>query len=102
MISLLRDVLLLGGLSLLTIGVYGAHRMPDVYTQTHAASKAGFLGIALLLVSAALEGDGAIIARTVLIVALLALTTPVAAHAIVRAARLRGEPMRTSGATDES
>jgi multicomponent Na+:H+ antiporter subunit G len=100
--ALVGDLLVLGGLALLTIGVFGAVRMPDVYTQLHAASKAGFLGIALLLASAALEGDGAIIARAVLIITLLALTTPVAAHAIARAARARGEEMRTPGAVDES
>ena len=102
MTALIEDVLVVGGLLLLTVGVYGAVRMPDVYTQLHAASKAGFLGIALLLASAALEGDGAIIARALLITTLLALTTPVAAHAIARAARVRGEPMRTPGAVDES
>ena len=102
MTALIGDLLVLGGLALLTIGVFGAVRMPDVYTQLHAASKAGFLGIALLLASAALEGDGAIIARAVLIITLLALTTPVAAHAIARAARARGEEMRTPGAVDES
>jgi multicomponent Na+:H+ antiporter subunit G len=100
--ALIGDLLVLGGLTLLTIGVFGAVRMPDVYTQLHAASKAGFLGVALLLASAALEGDGAIIARAVLIITLLALTTPVAAHAIARAARARGEEMRTPGAVDES
>jgi multicomponent Na+:H+ antiporter subunit G len=102
MIALLEDLLVVGGLVLLTVGVYGAVRMPDVYTQLHAASKAGFLGIALLLASASLGGDGAIIARSLLIVALLAVTTPVAAHAIARAARARGETMETPGAVDES
>ena len=102
MTALIGDALVLGGLVLLTIGVYGAVRMPDVYTQLHAASKAGFLGIALLLASAALEGDGAIVARAVLVIALLAVTTPVAAHAVARAARARGEEMQTPGAVDET
>jgi len=100
--DLLSDLLVVLGLAILTIGVYGFVRMPDVYTQLHAASKAGFLGIALLLGAAAVHGDGAIIARSMLIVALLALTTPVAAHAIGRAARRRAEAMRTPGAVDES
>jgi len=37
----------------------------------------------------------------VLIVALLAITTPVAAHAIAQAAYHQREPMRTPGAVDE-
>ncbi len=101
MTEVVADVLVVLGLVLLTIGVYGVVRLPDVYTQLHAASKAGFLGIAALLASAAIEGDGAIIARALVISALLAVTTPVAAHAVARAARRRGEPMRTPGAVDE-
>lgn len=102
MTSILADALTLLGLAILTIGVYGVVRLPDVYTQLHAASKAGFLGVAALLAAAAVEGDGAIAARAVLIVALLAVTTPVAAHAVARAAHRREEPLRTPGAVDES
>ena len=102
MTAVLGDVLIVAGLVILTIAVYGVVRLPDVYTQLHAASKAGFLGITLLLASACLEGEEGIIARAVLIIALLAVTTPVAAHAVVRAARRRSEEMRTPGAVDES
>jgi multicomponent Na+:H+ antiporter subunit G len=101
-VTVAADVLILAGLAILTLAVYGVLSMPDVYTQNHAASKAAFLGIALLLASAALRGDGAMVARAVLIAALLAVTTPVAAHAIARAARRRGEPMRSPDTLDES
>jgi multicomponent Na+:H+ antiporter subunit G len=102
MSALLADALIVLGLAVITVGVYGVVRMPDVYTQLHAASKAAFLGVALLLASASVGGDGAIIARSGLIVALLAVTTPVAAHATARAARRREEPLRTPGAVDET
>lgn len=102
MSALIADILTLLGLSILTIAVYGIVRLPDVYTRLHAASKAGFLGITVLLAAAAVEGDAAIIARAVLISALLALTTPVAAHAIARAAHRRHEALRTPDAVDES
>ena len=102
MTAVVGDLLIVLGLAILTLAVYGVVRMPDVYTQMHAASKAAFLGIALLLLSAALRGDGAIIARAVLIAALLAVTTPVAAHVVVRAARRRGEEMRSPETIDES
>lgn len=102
MIAVLADVLLLAGLMLLTIGVFGVARLPDAYTQSHAASKAGFLGVTLLLLSASLEGEGAIITRAVLTITVLALTTPVAAHAVLRAARIRGEQMQAPGAVDEA
>lgn len=102
MTAVLADALIVVGLVILTVGVYGAVRLPDAYTQLHAASKATFLGVTALLVSAALTGEGAIIARVVLIVVLLALTTPVSSHAIGRAVRRREEEMRTPGAVDES
>ncbi|HEV2059389.1 MAG TPA: monovalent cation/H(+) antiporter subunit G, partial [Solirubrobacteraceae bacterium] len=86
MTAIVANLLTILGLVILTIGVYGVVRLPDVYTQLHAASKAGFLGVAALLAAAAVEGESAIVARAVLIVALLTVTTPVAAHAVARAA----------------
>ena len=102
MIAVVADVLIVVGLAIMTVGVYGLVRLPDAYTQLHAASKATFLGVALLLVSAALTGGGAILARALLIIGLLTLTTPVAAHAVARAARRRSEPMRSPNPIDES
>ncbi|MBW3607186.1 MAG: monovalent cation/H(+) antiporter subunit G [Actinobacteria bacterium] len=102
MTAIVAGLLTILGLVILTIGVYGVVRLPDVYTQLHAASKAGFLGVAALLAAAALQGGGAIVARAVLIVALLTVTTPVAAHVVARAAHRRGESLRTPGAVDES
>ena len=100
--SVAADVLIVAGLLIMTVGVYGLVRLPDAYTQLHAASKATFLGVALLLVAVALEGGGALIGRALLIIGLLTVTTPVAAHAVARAARRREEPMRSSGAVDET
>jgi multicomponent Na+:H+ antiporter subunit G len=98
----LADLVIVFGLLIMTVGVYGVVRFPDVYTQLHAASKAAFLGVLALLVAASLTGDGGIIARSALIAVLLVLTTPVGAHAVAQAAFLRGERMRTPGAIDES
>jgi len=100
--GLLADALVVAGLVVVTIGVYGVVRLPDVYTQSHAASKAAFLGIVALLLAAALEGDGAILTRVVLVTVLLAVTTPVAAHVVAQAAWRRREAMRTPGAVDET
>ncbi len=102
MVAWIVDALLLAGLALMTVGVYGVVRFPDVYTQLHASSKAASFGVAALLVAAALEGPGAIATRAALVIVLLALTTPVAAHVIAQAAHHLGEPMRTPGAIDES
>ncbi len=102
MTGAIATALVLVGLAVMTLGVVGVFRFPDVYTQLHASSKAAFLGVSALLVAAAPGGDGAIIARVVLISVLLVLTTPVAAHAVTQAAFVRGERMRTPGAVDES
>jgi multicomponent Na+:H+ antiporter subunit G len=98
----LADALVVVGLIVVTIGVYGVIRLPDVYTQLHASGKAAFLGIVLLLAAAGLQGDGPILTRVILITVLLAVTTPVAAHVVGQAARSRGEEMRTPGAVDET
>jgi multicomponent Na+:H+ antiporter subunit G len=100
--ELVADVLVLFGLAIMTLGVYGIVRFPDVYTQLHASGKAAFLGVSVLLVAATIGGGPAILGRVILAVVLLALTTPVAAHAIAQAARHRREPMRTLGAVDET
>ncbi len=96
------DALVLLGVVVMTIGVYGVFRMPDVYTELHAASKAVFLGVVVLLVASTVTGDGAIIARAALIGVFLVLTTPVAAHVIALAAYRQEERMETPGALDES
>lgn len=98
----LADALVLLALLVMTVGVYGLHRMPDVYTQLHATSKAVFLGVIAVLAAAALTGELPIIARAVLISAALMLTTPISAHVVARAAFLLREPMLTPGAVDES
>lgn len=96
------DALIVLGLLVTTLGVVGMFRMPDVYTELHAASKAVSLGIVAFLAASLAAGDGAIAARAALIAVFLVLTTPVGAHAIARAAYLRREPMGTRGALDES
>jgi multicomponent Na+:H+ antiporter subunit G len=98
----LADALVVLGVAVMTVGVYGVIRMPDLYTKLHAASKAVFLGVVSLVAASVVTGDSAIIARVLLIGAILLLTTPVASHVIGRGAYLEGEHMETPGAVDES
>ncbi|MFL6218810.1 MAG: monovalent cation/H(+) antiporter subunit G [Actinomycetes bacterium] len=102
MSAVVADVLVVIGLAVMTLGVFGIVRFPDVYTQLHASGKAAFLGVSVLLVAAAIGGGADIVSRVILAIVLLALTTPVAAHAIAQAAHQRREPMRSPGAVDES
>ncbi|MCA9877185.1 MAG: monovalent cation/H(+) antiporter subunit G [Thermomicrobiales bacterium] len=84
--ELISDAFVLLGLVVMTIGVIGIVRMPDVYTKLHAAAKSVFLGVCSFLVAVSFSGDPGIIARAVLIGILLIFTTPVSAHEIARAA----------------
>ncbi|HVM17828.1 MAG TPA: monovalent cation/H(+) antiporter subunit G [Gaiellaceae bacterium] len=100
--ALAADALVVLGVAVMTIGVYGVFRMPDTYTQLHAASKAVVLGVIALLVASLATGDATVVARSALIAVFLIATTPVAAHVIGRAAYLQDERMATPGARDES
>lgn len=95
------EVLVVLGLVVLTIGVLGMLRMPDVYGQAHAASKGGVVGLVLLLAATLTLGDWAMAARAVLIGAVLLVTMPVASHVVLRAAAARGEPMADPDTVDE-
>src|SRR5215207_67380 len=59
----LADALVLLGVLVMTLGVYGVIRMPDTYTRLHAASKAAFLGVVSLCASSVVTGHPAIIYR---------------------------------------
>jgi len=95
------DALVVGGLLVLTLGVVGFARMPDVYNKLHAASKTVVFGVAALLLASVATLDVALVARAVLVATFLVLTAPVSAHAVARAAYERGEPARTARSVDE-
>lgn len=98
----LADVLVIFGTFVVTIGVYGIIRMPDTFTRLHAASKAVFLGVIVLLLASTVTGEPDIIMRVAVIAFFLLITTPVAAHVIAKAMFERDERMRAPRAIDES
>ncbi len=76
----------LGALVLLLAGV-GLFVLRDALSRQHAATKAGSLGVAGIVLGAALiGGDGAWIGRALAIVIIVWLTMPVASHVLARAA----------------
>jgi len=101
-VPFLADALVILGVFVMTVGVYGAIRMPDPYTKLHAMSKAVFLGVVSLCLSSAITGDPEVILRVALIAVFLIVTTPISAFVIARAAYLRKEPMRAPDPVDES
>lgn len=84
-------VAVVAGTAFSLIGVIGLIRLPDVYTRLHATGKVGVYGVVLLLIAAAAWtplGWG----RALLLIVLLMITGPVAAHAIASAAHRTGVP----------
>lgn len=90
LLSWLASALILGGAVLCLAGAIGVLRLPDCYSRMHAASKAGALGAALVLagVAAATSGGHSIAALGAMLVVLA--TSPLAAHAVSRAAYRAG------------
>jgi multicomponent Na+:H+ antiporter subunit G len=95
------DALVILGILVMTIGVYGVVRMPDTYTRLHVASKMVFLGAMPLLLTSALTGGQEVTLRVILIAFFILLTTPVSAHMVGRAAYLRGEKLNAPEPVDE-
>jgi len=73
------------------LAAIGVLRLPDLFTRMQASTKSATLGVACMMVATLTHfGDLAVGARALLVIAALFLTAPVAAHAIGRAAYLRG------------
>lgn len=90
--------LMLAGLFFTVVACVGVLRLPDFYTRLHAQSKCDTLGAALMLAGAALlEGFTLVGVKTALIVVFIALTSPLAAHALGRAALRSGLKPWTNG-----
>ena len=94
-------LLVLGGLFSAVAGI-GILRLPDVLVRMHASTKAGTLGVGLIVLAAAFHFDGTLaIAKALLIVLFLLLTAPVGAHLIGRAAYRSGTPLWEGTVIDE-
>ncbi len=94
-------VFILGGLFFILVGSIGIIRLPDVYTRLHAAGMTDTMGAGLVLIGLSFQagpfqtGLPLITIRLLMIWAFLLFTSPIATHALARAA-LHGkvEPIR--------
>ncbi len=92
------------GLFFIVVGGIGVLRFPDVYTRLHAAGMTDTMGAGLVLVGLSFQsGEWLITVRLLMIWAFLLFTSPIATHALARAA-LHGkvEPIRRDLEGDES
>ena len=100
--DVLSWISILGGLFFIVVGSMGVLRFPDVYTRLHAAGMTDTMGAGLVLVGLSFQsglsfesGAWLITVRLLMIWAFLLFTSPIATHALARAA-LHGkvEPIR--------
>jgi multicomponent Na+:H+ antiporter subunit G len=90
-VDVLSWVLILSGSVFVVIGGIGLLRLPDFYTRIHAAGITDTLGSWLIVGGLALhEGFTLTTAKLVMLLFLLLLTSPLASHALAKAAYLRG------------
>lgn len=82
---LFGDLAILVGLLVISLGLLGVWRFPDLLTRLHAGAKVGSLGLAAVLLGTVATGRPEMIARAALIALFLVVTAPVATHAIARA-----------------
>ncbi|HIF92225.1 MAG TPA: sodium:proton antiporter [Myxococcales bacterium] len=84
-------ILLVAGSVFCVIGGIGMIRLPDFYTRSHAASITDTLGATLILLGLALySGFNLITVKLFFVLFLLYITSPTAAHALVKAAYSKG------------
>jgi len=102
MIELLVAAMLLFGALLAAIAGLGLLRLPDVLIRMHASTKAGTLGVGLILAATALHySEPGPSFRALATIVFLLITAPVAAHMIARAAYRTGVPLWDHTVIDE-
>jgi multicomponent Na+:H+ antiporter subunit G len=79
------DLLIVAGSAWCVLAAAGILRFDDIYARLHAGTKATTLGLALVVVGAALRLDPGTAAKLVLAGLLAFLTAPVGAHLVGRA-----------------
>lgn len=98
---LVGSLLVLGAFLMFLTGL-GLVRMPDIFTRMHAATKSSSLGVALLLLAAALVfQETMVVTKALVTIAFIFLTAPVAGSLLGRAAYARKTPLWEHSVIDE-
>jgi len=91
MVEIVAGVFMVAGAFFALVGGIGLIRLPDFYTRMHAAGITDTLGAGLVLVGLMFCGGLSLITvKLVMILAVLLITSPTAAHAVARAALMNG------------
>ena len=97
-VTALSWVLLVSGSFFLLTGSLGMVRLPDVFTRMHAAGMTDTMGAGMIVVGLAVyNGADLVTVRLLLILAFLWFTSPIATHAVAKAALAGGLRPYTRG-----
>ncbi|MEQ9397715.1 MAG: monovalent cation/H(+) antiporter subunit G [Longimicrobiales bacterium] len=101
-LDVLSWVFIVGGTFFVVVGAIGVLRMPDLFTRLHAAGMTDTMGAGLLILGMMLQaGISLNLGRLILIYLFLFVTSPVASHALARAALLGDvRPVRIASKED--
>lgn len=88
---------ILAGSFFTVVGAFGLLRMPDLYTRLHASGVLDPFGVSLILVGLMVKaGLTLVTVKLIFLMLLLLFTSPVACHALARAALHHGLRPRLS------
>jgi multicomponent Na+:H+ antiporter subunit G len=88
-LDIISIALFFGGLTLVTIGLYGMLRLDDMLHQLHAAALVTGPGLVLILLAAIGSRSAEIMTSAALLLLFVLVTSPLSAHAIAQAALRR-------------
>lgn len=102
MTDIIIAIFMLSSALLVLLAAVGILRLPDLLTRMHASTKAGALGISLMMVAVSLHFTSLVVlAKAIAIILFIFMTAPVAAHAIGRAGYFVGVPVWSKTIKDE-
>ncbi len=85
--------------------VVGIIRLPDIYNRLHSSSKNATLGSVLVIIGLAIRqlyaGSFPAFVKLLFIGVILLMVSPIASHALARAAYISGVPLWKGSVTDE-
>ena len=93
-LNALSTILIFSGVFFFLVGVLGLLRFPDVYTRLHATTKCDTLGAGLMLLGLAIQGEPVVAGKLILIIILIWIANPTAAHVIGKASYISKIPMK--------
>lgn len=100
-IEIVAGLLIVLGSSVVGLAGLGLLKLPDSFTRMHAATKAGVVGSGMVMLGVGLSlGTWSAVITGLLGVAFLLATSPIASHALGRAAYTSGAPIAPSTMAD--